>query len=167
MKRMHLLDANLFIEAKNFYYGFDTFPGFWEWLDAEHDNGRLASIKPICDELLKGNDGLAAWIKERKDSGWFLPIDDVQTQQNLVKIATWIVAQPYKEAAKADFLSAGDPWLIAKAKAIGATVVTQETFDSQSRKKVKIPNVCRAFQVHSINTFDLLRQTGAIFTRKS
>lgn len=31
---MYLLDANVFIEAKNRYYGFDLAPGFWDWLDA-------------------------------------------------------------------------------------------------------------------------------------
>ena len=164
---MHLLDANVFIEAKNFYYRFDTFPGFWEWLDSEQAKGQIASIEPICDELLRGNDELAAWIKERKESGWFLPVDDVETQQNLALIAAWVMTQPFKEAAKPDFLSGGDPWLIAKAKTMGATVVTQETFDAQSRKKVKIPNVCRAFQVPYINSFDLLRQTGATFTLKA
>lgn len=30
---MFLLDANVFIEAKNRYYGFDICPGFWRWLD--------------------------------------------------------------------------------------------------------------------------------------
>ena len=161
---MHLLDANVFIEAKNFYYRFDTFPGFWEWLDAEQAKGQLASIESIRDELLKGNDDLAAWIKERKNSGWFLSVENVDTQQNLAQIASWVMAQPVKEAAKPEFLGGGDPWLIAKAKAIGATVVTQETFDAKSKKRVKIPNVCRAFHVPCINTFDLLQQTGATFT---
>ena len=163
---MYLLDANVFIEAKNFYYGFDTFPGFWEWLDAEHSNGHLRSIKPIRDELLKGSDDLAAWIEERKDSGWFLTVDDVDTQHNLALIAVWVMGQPFKEVAKSDFLSGSDPWLIAKAKAIGATVVTQENFDAQCRRKVKIPNICRAFNVPYINTFDLLRQMGATFTMR-
>lgn len=159
-----MLDANVFIEAKNFYYRFDTFPGFWKWLDAEQAKGHIGSIQPICDELLKGNDELATWIKDRKDSGWFLPVDDIETQQNLAKIASWVMSKPFKEAAKAEFLGGGDPWLIAKAKVLGATVVTQETFDAQSRKNVKIPNVCHAFTVPYINTFDLLRQTGATFT---
>lgn len=161
---MYLLDANVFIEAKNFYYRFDTFPGFWEWLDVEKAKGHLGSIQPICNELLKGNDELATWIKEKKDSGWFLPVDNIETQHNLAQVASWVMSQPFKEAAKAEFLSVGDPWLIAKAKVLGATVVTQETFDAQNMKKVKIPNVCRAFTVPYINTFDLLRQTGATFT---
>lgn len=160
---MHLLDANVFIEAKNFYYGFETFPCFWEWLDTEQAKGHIGSIQLICDELLKGNDGLAAWTKDRKDSGWFFPVDDTETQQNLAKIAEWVMNQTYKDAAKADFLSGGDPWLIAKSMSIGGTVVTQETYDPLIKKKVKIPNVCRAFSVSYIDTFGLLRQSGATF----
>lgn len=161
---MHLLDANVFIEAKNFYYRFDTFPGFWKWLDAEHARGTILSIKPICDELLSGNDELTAWIKNRRNADWFLPVDDDETQQNFTRIAAWLADQPFRDIAKSDFLNGGDPWLIAKAKSIGATVVTQETFDARNRKKVKIPNVCRAFQVPHINTFDLIQKTGAVFT---
>lgn len=160
---MHLLDANVFIEAKNFYYGFETFPCFWEWLDTEQANGHIASIQIICDELLKGSDELGAWTKVRKDSGWFFPVDDIETQQNLARIAEWVMNQAFKDAAKAEFLSGGDPWLIAKAMSIDATVVTQETFDSQIKKKVKIPNVCRAFGVSYIDTFGFLKQMGATF----
>jgi hypothetical protein len=161
---MYLFDANVFIEAKNVYYGFDTFTVFWEWLDIEHGNGHLASIIPVQDELLKGKDELSAWVEDRKDSGWFLSVDDADTQKILSQIGLWVMAEPFKEAAKSDFLSGSDPWLIAKAKVIGATVVTQETYDANSRKKVKIPNVCRAFNVPYINTFELLRQMGANFT---
>lgn len=161
---MYLLDSNVFIDAKNLYYQFDTFPGFWDWLDSEQERGTLASIHPIRDELLKGDDELADWVKARKHTEWFQAIDDEQTQTNFAEIAEWVMAQPYKDTAKSHFLSGGDPWLIARARTIGATVVTHETYDGASRKKVKIPNVSRPFGVTPINTFELIRVTGAAFT---
>lgn len=163
---MHLLDANVFIEAKNFYYRFDTFPGFWEWLDIEQAKGNISSIEPIYDELLKGNDELAVWAKERRNTGWFLSVDDVETQKNFADVADWTMKGPFKETAKSEFMDCGDPWLIAKAKSIGVTVVTQETFDARIRRRVKIPNVCRAIQVNYMNIFDLIQQSGAVFTRR-
>jgi hypothetical protein len=48
----YLLDANVFIEAKNGYYGFDFAPAFWDWLDHEHSNGNLFSIEKVRDELV-------------------------------------------------------------------------------------------------------------------
>jgi len=161
---MYLLDANVFIEAKNFYYRFDTFPAFWDWLDAEQANGNLASARPIFEELTKGNDELSQWARERKDSGWFIPVDDSQTQQIFIDVAAWVMNGSFREHAKTDFLSGGDPWLIARAISMGATVVTHEKLvDRNIRRKVKIPNVCDAFGVECLDTFDLLNALGARF----
>ena len=99
---MYLLDANVFIESKNVYYGFDTFPGFWDWLDAEQTPGHLGSIRMICDELLKGNDDLKEWAIGRKISGWFLQNDDEQTQQIFTLISVWVMEQEFRDAAKSE-----------------------------------------------------------------
>mgnify|MGYP006298525777 CR=1 FL=1 len=38
----YLLDANVFIEAKNRYYGMDFCPAFWDWLlDARRSRSRM------------------------------------------------------------------------------------------------------------------------------
>ena len=50
----YLLDANVFIQAKRFHYPFDIFPGYWEWLDREMEDGSVFSIVPIYDELTAG-----------------------------------------------------------------------------------------------------------------
>ena len=36
---MHLVDANILIDAKNRYYAFDIAPGFWAWLEQAHRSG--------------------------------------------------------------------------------------------------------------------------------
>jgi len=163
MTSVYLLDANMFIDAKNHYYRFDTFPVFWNWLDAALANSQLVSIQMIRDELLKGHDELAEWIEARQDWDCFLPVDDEPTQRKLGEVASWVMNQPYKDEAKSDFLDCGDPWLIAKAVTAGATVVTHETYEPLRLNKVKIPNVCRAFDVPYLSTFDLLQRLGVKF----
>jgi len=37
----YLIDANVFIEAKNRYYGFDICPAFRDWLIAANADGKL------------------------------------------------------------------------------------------------------------------------------
>jgi hypothetical protein len=160
---MYLLDANVFIQAKNSYYRFETFPTFWQWLDTAQDNTLLASIQPIYDELIRGRDELADWTKARKEGNWFLPVDDESTQQQLSEIAVWVMAQPFTSHAQDDFLRGGDPWLIAKAATLSATLVTLEKLDLKSKRKIFIPNVCRHFRVPYVDTFDMLRQLGARF----
>ena len=48
----YLLDANVFIEAKNSYYSFAICPGFWNSLIGLFNSGELCSIDYIRQELL-------------------------------------------------------------------------------------------------------------------
>lgn len=161
----YYLDANIFVEAKRFTYPFDIFPGYWEWLDQQFEEGVISSIKPIYDELKDGNDILAQWAKDRKDSGWFGPVDDADTQSRFAEIATWAMGQTqkFKQAAIDEFLSVGDSWLIAKAYSTGATIVTHEKFDMNCRRKILIPVVCREFNIPYIKNLELFRAVGAQF----
>lgn len=40
----YLLDANTYIQAKNFYYGMDICPAYWDWLDQQSLAGLVGSI---------------------------------------------------------------------------------------------------------------------------
>jgi hypothetical protein len=160
---MYLIDANVFIQAKNLYYRFSSFPGFWEWLDIEQQNNRIASVKPIQDELEKGNDELAQWAKDRSDKNWFLPVADEPTQRSFIEIANWVIAQSFKNTAQQEFLGGADPWLISSARNLGATVVTHEKYDAKCMRKILIPNVCKAFDVNYMDVYDLINILGARF----
>lgn len=70
----YLLDANVFIEAKNRYYGLDFCPAFWDWLDSENAAGRVFSIEKVGDELATVADELSIWAAAR-DSAFFLPLE--------------------------------------------------------------------------------------------
>jgi len=61
----YLLDANVFIQAKNLHYGFEFCPAFWDWLDQENHAGTVFSVERVGDEILAGDDELAEWTKQR------------------------------------------------------------------------------------------------------
>ncbi|MEO5376400.1 MAG: DUF4411 family protein [Magnetococcus sp. DMHC-6] len=163
---MYLLDSNVFIEAKNLYYGFDICPGFWDWMDDAVQQRTATSIVKVYDELAKGKDELAEWVKDRKHNGFFLAVSDVATQQAFSQVMSFVQQAPYTEAAKAKFSGCADPWLIAKAISLKATIVTHEKFEPGSKKRVLIPNVCQKFNLTYMNTFDLLRECAASFVFK-
>ena len=78
---------------------------------------------------------------------------------------TWVHAQPqYSDAAKADFASGADGWLIAYALARGRVLVTHEVVAPEARRKVPIPNVCEQFHVRYVDTFGMLRELAVRFT---
>lgn len=159
----YLLDTNIFIEAKRRYYGMDICPGFWVWLDNAQQADVIASISSVGDELTAGNDELAEWTHDRKDTGWFLDVSDTATQEQFIKIAAYVSSSAYLPEAKAEFLSGADPWLIAKAATVGAVVVTHEIYDAFIKRKIRIPNICREFGVSYLDTFDLLRKNLVSF----
>ncbi|WP_257494733.1 DUF4411 family protein [Actinomyces wuliandei] len=83
---MYLVDANVLIQAKNGYYAFDIAPGFWEWIDQAHDQGRVFSIDKVRDELFRGDDELSDWTKGHRD--FFHPVDQLTTPF-FTPLSTW------------------------------------------------------------------------------
>lgn len=154
----YLLDTNVFIEAKNAYYGFDFAPGFWAWIDREHANGNVYSIEMVRDELIGGDDELADWAKN-KDQAFFLPPDETMLP-SLATIAGWARSGQYEGAAANTFLGAADYYLVAHAHAHRFDVVTLEKV-STSTKRIKIPDACIAHGVKTMNTFALLHREKA------
>lgn len=80
---------------------------------------------------------------------------------------TFVNAGVFKQPAKAKFLSGADPWLIAKAKIIGAKLVTHEVSAPDSKVRVPIPDVCAAFDVVCTQPHEALRAMAASFTFKA
>lgn len=72
-------------------------------------------------------------------------------------------APQMKAGALDEFLGGADPWLIAKAMTINATVVTHEQLNPAARRKFLIPNVCQRFGVRFVDTFELLNALEARF----
>lgn len=158
----YLLDANTYIQAKNEYYHMAVCPGYWDWLDRQFANQNLASVSLVYDELKSFGDELTVWVKERK--AHFLEISDDPTQERYTEIANYVATlEGLRPGSLEDFLQGADPWLIAKAKELDAVVVTHEALAPAGSKKIKIPNVCREFEVEYINTFQLLQNLKARF----
>jgi hypothetical protein len=156
----YLLDANVFIQAKNLHYGFDFCPAFWSWLTESNVIGKVASIEKVADELYEGDDELSAWAEQR-GSGFFLP-PDLPVVPALGEVSAWATGQGYEAAAVSTFLQVADYWLVAHAKAHAWSVVTHEV-PSDGRRKIKIPNACLALRVPCINPYEMLRRERARF----
>ncbi|HIF9106269.1 TPA: DUF4411 family protein [Photobacterium damselae] len=159
----YLLDANTFIEAKGRYYGMNICPAYWEWLLQAHSKQEIVSIEMIKQELLSGHDELAHWAKNHSHIFMSESAIDIQHHfQNDVLPAIYGMDN-MKAGSHDDFLSGADPWLIATAMSLGATVVTQEVYKPDIKKKIHIPNVCKILNVPYMNTFQMLHELQARF----
>ena len=113
----------------------------------------------VYDELLDGQDGLAAWAQARRASGLFLE-PEAAVQESFSQIAEYVQASYPSTNATQRFLDRADPWVIAHATAAGSSVVTLEIAVPPNVQKVKIPNVCYHFDVLCVNTYQMLRELG-------
>ena len=156
----YLLDANVFIQAKNLHYGLDFCPAFWDWLIAQNAVGHVFSIERVGDEIEAVGDELAAWAASR-GSGFFLK-PDAAMLPNLGSVSAWASGQRYEPAAVSTFLQVADYYLVAYALAHGHTVVTHEIV-SASTKKIKIPNACLGVGIKCMTPFEMLRHERARF----
>ena len=156
----YLLDANVFMQAKNLYYGFDFCPAFWEWLIVNNKENRVFSIEKVGDEINAGADELAAWASQRGPEFFLKP--DAEILPALASVSTWVTSQNYEPAAVNTFLQLADYYIVAHALAHNHTVVTHEII-AATVKKVKIPNVCIGLNIKCMTPFEMLRNERARF----
>lgn len=168
MSNKYLLDANALIEAKDRYYGFDICPGYWSSLLVQHDSKRLFSIDRIADELNEQGDVVKQWIENEVPDTFFKKTEDQAVIDKFQKMVNWVYSQPqFTDAAKTEFASVADGWVIAYAAVNGLVVVTHEQFAPEAKRKVPMPNVCVEFDVEYVDTFSMLRELGEKFIRST
>lgn len=159
---VYLLDANVFIQAKNFHYGFGFCPAFWDWLIQKNNEKNVFSVEAVFNELTKGNDELSSWASLHKQDFFLLP--DTITISKFSVVSTW-ASDPslrYEQAAINEFLDVGDYYLVCHALGHQMTVVTHEK-SSPSVKRIKIPDACQGLEIHFMNPFEMLSTEGAVF----
>ena len=77
-------------------------------------------------------------------------------------VSRWATIQSYQPTAIDTFLGVADFYLIAQALAGGYDIVTHE-FPSDSKKRIKIPNVCMGLGIKCLTPFEMLRLERARF----
>jgi hypothetical protein len=156
----YLLDANVFIAAKNLHYGLDFCPAFWDWLVRQNGAGRVLSIEKVGDEVQAVADELSEWAAARPE-GFFLK-PDAGVFPALAAVSAWANGQRYTPAAIDTFLRVADYYLVAQAQGGGHTVVTHE-IPAASPNKIKVPDACIGLGIKCMTPFEMLRLERARF----
>jgi hypothetical protein len=156
----YLLDADVFIRAKNLHYGFDFCPAFWEWLVINNASDKVFSAEKVGDDLQAVADDLSDWA--RKLSPGFFLRPDASVFPALAGVSKWASGQHYEPAAVSTFLQVSDYYLVAQAYAGKHIVVTHE-IPSASTRKIKIPDACIGLGIKCMTPYEMLRHERARF----
>lgn len=161
-ERKYVLDANIFIEASRRYYSFDFGTKFWDFLVEKAKENTICSVDKVLKEIQKGNvnEPLRKWAEnEFKDYFFSTENDGVL---NIYKEIINVVYRNnnYTQNAKDEFFKEenADAWVIAYAKCNNLIVVTHESINLNSRKKILIPNLCHELNIKYIDTFTMLKE---------
>lgn len=154
---IHLLDANVLINANRLYYQIERVPEFWLWLRHIGEQGHVKIPAEIYEEMTDATDALADWLGDRdtKDALLFDEESDVALVQQVVN-------QGYApDLTDVEIEKVGrDPFLIAAALSDPANrcVVTAEVSKpTATRTNRRVPDVCDTFGVPWMDSFGLIR----------
>jgi hypothetical protein len=163
----YLIDTDVLITAKNSYYAFSVCPGFWAWLLREQGRQIVGSIDRVKSEILMGSkeDDLVRWVGSDTEEDFFQDTGGDSSVVNAYRdVMLWAQQHgQYTDSAKAKFASGADGWLVAYAMIHGSKVVTNEKPRPEAKNEIKLPDVCDAFDVRTLDTFTLLRHLKARF----
>jgi hypothetical protein len=156
---MYLLDSDVLIDAKNYYYGFSRVPQFWDWLLYYGTQGKIKIPIEIFDELKKGNDELARWAKNGATKSSLEFTEEVE----LIHVQTVIQSGYASDLSDMEIEELGsDPFLIAHALSDlqnRCVVTTEVSKPSKNRARRRVPDVCATLGVnccHAYGFYDVL-----------
>jgi len=155
----YCLDANVLINAWNQYYHKDFCEAYWKELKTLAHQGRIFLADEVKKEIERQDDALADWVKQ---SG----LSVYESDGPITEIVSQIYHADPRHVQLVDNVkgrSLADPWVIAHAISQKACVVTKEFKETQSLKRVRIPNVCEKMGVPWIDDFQMIRELGIKF----
>ena len=158
-----LLDTDVLIAAHRNYYAPDLCPGFWDCIAHHTAKGRLLIIDRVFREVAHPAE-LVEWMR-RVPQHAHVSTSTSPIVEAYSDVMDWVQSNSqFTQAAKGAFAAKADGWLVAYAMVSGTSVLTNEVFDPNVRREVKLPNVCRQFEVDYQDTYAMLRNLGAQFS---
>ncbi|WP_159991584.1 DUF4411 family protein [Pelistega ratti] len=158
MKR-YLMDANIFITAKNTFYQFGFAQCFWDLILDLHKKGIIYSIKAVKDEILKPSkaDELQNWVAFLPTQFWEDHFLSIASYSKLMQYAQTLNV---KDIAKREFaeINNADAWIIAHAMNYNFAIITEEKYNPDVKKRIMIPNVAKVHNIDTITLFEFMEK---------
>lgn len=162
---MYLLDANVLINASRLYYAPEIAPTFWDWLEDQHRRGNISSVARVKAEIDDGQAGhLHTWAAGLPSTFWLAPGQSAVNPMGTLTSWAMHPDRAYSRAAREEFLSLADYYLVAQALGGSHQVVTFEQPRPQSKRRVLIPDACDAVGVAWREPFSIYRELGLRFS---
>jgi len=164
MRERYIIDANVFIQAKNLHYGFAFCMGFWDWIRAGFDADVIFTTEKVRSELVAGHkdDALRVWAQAMPKAFFLNDEKDLKVMQEYAVCMQWAYSDThYLPKARQTFAEANraDAFLLAYARAYGHSIVTHEISNPEKKKEIPIPDAARKIGgIKTVTIYELLRK---------
>ena len=155
----YLFDANVFIRSKNEMPP-ELWPTFWIRIVDLIKTGCIYTSIKVKEEIDRGNDELAQWMKDNAPDSFYYPVD-AMVLGKYAELQNWAYnTAQFTSDALQEFASVADAYLVATAVAKGMMIVTYEKSSPNSKRRVKIPDACMAMKVDFCDLNGVFRELG-------
>lgn len=166
---LFIVDTNFFIQSHRITYPLDVAVGFWNTVAKIANENKIISIDKVKNEIYKNDDELTHWIDDNLPPEFFKPTDSQEVLAKYTQIVNWANSKNtfYLPKAITEFLDFdyADAWLAAYALSLDeeCCITTQEKSEPNRKSKIKIPEVCDAFDIPYNNIIGMFRELGERF----
>lgn len=155
---IYVFDTNAFSQLFHSYYR-DRFPTLWAQFDQLIYNQVITSTREVSQEIKDDRvKSLREWAKNKKE---LFPAPTIPEAQFVAQIFT---VPHFQQAIEKKKLYKGgknaDPFVVARAHVLEATVVTME---SKPKNGVKIPNICEYFNIDCTSLEGFMERENWLF----
>ena len=165
----YLLDTNIYIDSYDRYYRNEFFPTYWERL-SDILNRHVIIPKIVKDEITK-SPWFQDWLNQYYTEGYLNHKDYSEQWQTVLNFVQ--SCGLYKESALIDQAkgwvneSIADPWIIAIAKEMHITIVSEEQKipnlgQGNLVKSIRIPDICEKLDVRCITRNECFGEIGLL-----
>lgn len=165
---LYILDSNILIYPNRTTHPFDIHPTFWEKMSLILNRDKIESIDKVKSEIYSHEDDLTNWCKSNLPNEFWNSSTHSITEY--AEIQNWAQTKDYNDRALADFANHtnADPFLASfalheKRNSKEVTIVTQEISSPESKRVIKLPDVCIEFGIRYIDLNDFFREINAKF----
>lgn len=160
----YVLDAGFFVVTRNYYP--DTFPTFWQRMEQAVDSEIISSVREVRKEL-ENYGGEQAYLLEWMKTYKHIFTQPTPEEQNSLR--EMFLRSDYRGLVDEKKILKGgdvaDPFVIAKARVLKASVVTNEGPAKRDKNgnmqgSLKIPDVCQQFDVPCLSPKEFMSQEG-------
>jgi uncharacterized protein YacL len=146
------IDTSALLDGWIRYYPPDVFPSLWSHLEKMIGQRELIAPDEVLSELAQKEDEVHEWAKRNR--GLFVSLnEEIQPATSEILHVFPRLVGAMKDRNRAD------PFVIALAKIMSATVVTGEK-NVGNTERPRIPIVCNHFSIRHMSVLELIREKG-------